>query len=264
MVICSSLTTCLAASSSASTSSAARRVYRRVHSQVFVLFGFLGACPEARAGHRHRDPAQRQTALVAKRARRWRADPPAPAPRASASAGTASVRGPQRTSARGAAAHRAVAVMRSSGPSPWSPSGLVPSPRPRRHRPLPVQRPIPCGWAAYPVLKRRRRSPTDGSPSSSPATRRPHARSRARLREAGDRSRGRHPGPFVWIGGPARWINAPGWRALGTLHLSVNTMGSGLSRASTDRSRSEARARRGVTQAGKVAARRLSRRVAVR
>ena len=102
--------------------------------------------------------------------------------------------------------------------------------------PLPVQRPIPVwiGGMAEPVLKRVAQISDGWFPQFQPG---------AEARQILDRVRGymkdagRSPaavgieGRFAHsIGGPAQWAQrAREWRDLGATHLSVNTMGSGLS-----------------------------------
>ena len=102
--------------------------------------------------------------------------------------------------------------------------------------PLPVQRPIPVwmGGMAEPVLKRVAQISDGWFPQFQPGDEASHTldRVRAYMEEA------RRPlsavgieGRFTYgIGGPAEWTKrAKEWGALGVTHLSVNTMGSGLS-----------------------------------
>ena len=102
--------------------------------------------------------------------------------------------------------------------------------------PLPVQRPIPVwmGGMAEPVLKRVAQISDGWFPQFQPGDEASHTldRVRAYMEEA------RRPpsavgieGRFTYgIGGPAEWTKrARKWRTLGATHLSVNTMGSGLS-----------------------------------
>ncbi len=102
--------------------------------------------------------------------------------------------------------------------------------------PLPVQRRSRCGWAAWPSRRSSAwpRSPTAGSRSSSPATRRADTLDRVRgyMKEAGrPLSAVGIEGRFTYgIGAQTEWTKrAREWRDLGATHLSVNTMGSGLS-----------------------------------
>jgi probable F420-dependent oxidoreductase len=102
--------------------------------------------------------------------------------------------------------------------------------------PLPVQRPIPVwiGGMAEPVLKRVAQISDGWFPQFQPAdeARQILDRVRGYMKDAG-----RAPaavgieGRFTYsIGGPAQWAQrAREWRDLGATHLSVNTMGSGLS-----------------------------------
>jgi probable F420-dependent oxidoreductase len=102
--------------------------------------------------------------------------------------------------------------------------------------PLPVQRPIPVwmGGMAEPVLKRVAEISDGWFPQFQPGDEASHTldRVRAYVKQAG-----RPPsavgieGRFTYgIGGPTEWAKrAREWRDLGATHLSVNTMGSGLS-----------------------------------
>jgi probable F420-dependent oxidoreductase len=102
--------------------------------------------------------------------------------------------------------------------------------------PLPVQRPIPVwlGGMAEPVLKRVAQISDGWFPQFQPGdeARQIMGRVRDYVKDAG-----RLPsavgieGRFAYsIGGPAQWTQrAREWRDLGATHLSVNTMGSGLS-----------------------------------
>jgi probable F420-dependent oxidoreductase len=102
--------------------------------------------------------------------------------------------------------------------------------------PLPVQRPIPVwiGGMAEPVLKRVAQISDGWFPQFQPGdeARQILDRVRGYMKDAG-----RAPsavgieGRFTYsIGGPAQWTQrAREWRDLGATHLSVNTMGSGLS-----------------------------------
>jgi probable F420-dependent oxidoreductase len=102
--------------------------------------------------------------------------------------------------------------------------------------PLPVQRPIPVwlGGMAEPVLKRVAQISNGWFPQFQPGdeARQILGRVRDYIKDAG-----RAPsavgieGRFAFsIGGPAQWAQrAREWRDLGATHLSVNTMGSGLS-----------------------------------
>ena len=102
--------------------------------------------------------------------------------------------------------------------------------------PLPVQRPIPVwiGGMAEPVLKRVAQISDGWFPQFQPGdeARQILDRVRGYMKDAG-----RAPssvgieGRFAHsIGGPAQWAQrAREWRDLGATHLSVNTMGSGLS-----------------------------------
>ena len=102
--------------------------------------------------------------------------------------------------------------------------------------PLPVQRPIPVwlGGMAEPVLKRVAQISDGWFPQFQPGdeARQIMGRVRDYIKEAG-----RAPsavgieGRFTYsIGGPAEWTRrAREWQDLGATHLSVNTMGSGLS-----------------------------------
>ncbi len=102
--------------------------------------------------------------------------------------------------------------------------------------PLPVQRPIPVwlGGMAEPVLKRVAQISDGWFPQFQPGdeARQIMGRVRDYIKDAG-----RSPsavgieGRFAYsIGGPAQWTQrAREWRDFGATHLSVNTMGSGLS-----------------------------------
>ena len=102
--------------------------------------------------------------------------------------------------------------------------------------PLPVQRPIPVwlGGMAEPVLKRVAQISDGWFPQFQPGdeARQIMGRVRDYIKDAG-----RSPaavgieGRFAYsLGGPAEWTQrAREWRDLGATHLSVNTMGSGLS-----------------------------------
>jgi probable F420-dependent oxidoreductase len=102
--------------------------------------------------------------------------------------------------------------------------------------PLPVQRPIPVwmGGMAEPVLKRVAEISDGWFPQFQPGDEASHTldRVRAYMKEAGrPRSAVGIEGRFTYgIGGPTEWAKrAREWRDLGVSHLSVNTMGSGLS-----------------------------------
>src|SRR2546426_175935 len=102
--------------------------------------------------------------------------------------------------------------------------------------PLPVQRPIPVwmGGMAEPVLKRVAQISDGWFPQFQPGDEASHSldRVRAYMKEAGRPLsavgiEGRFP---YGIGGPTEWAKrAREWRDLGATHLSVNTMGAGLS-----------------------------------
>jgi len=102
--------------------------------------------------------------------------------------------------------------------------------------PLPVQRPIPVwmGGMAEPVLKRVAEISDGWFPQFQPGDAASHTldRVRAYMKEAGrPASAVGIEGRFNYgIGGPDEWAKrARQWRDLGATHLSVNTMGSGLS-----------------------------------
>jgi probable F420-dependent oxidoreductase len=102
--------------------------------------------------------------------------------------------------------------------------------------PLPVQRPIPVwmGGMAEPVLKRVAEVSDGWFPQFQPGDEASRSLDRVRgyMREAGrPTSAVGIEGRFAWgIGGPDEWLKrGREWRALGATHLSVNTMGSGLS-----------------------------------
>ena len=102
--------------------------------------------------------------------------------------------------------------------------------------PLPVQRPIPVwmGGMAEPVLKRVAEISDGWFPQFQPGDEASHTleRVRAYMKEAGrPLSAVGIEGRFSYgIGGPTEWAKrAREWRDLGATHLSVNTMGSGLS-----------------------------------
>src|SRR5688500_2391031 len=102
--------------------------------------------------------------------------------------------------------------------------------------PRPVQRPIPVwmGGMAEPVLKRVAEISDGWFPQFQPGDEASHTLDRVR---AYMKAAGRPPaavgieGRFAYgIGGPTEWAKrAREWRDLGATHLSVNTMGSGLS-----------------------------------
>jgi probable F420-dependent oxidoreductase len=101
--------------------------------------------------------------------------------------------------------------------------------------PLPVQRPIPVwmGGMAEPVLKRVAQISDGWFPQFQPGDEASHTldRVRAYIKESGRPLsavgiEGRFP---YGIGGPTEWAKrAREWRDLGASHLSVNTMGAGL------------------------------------
>src|SRR5215831_6815555 len=102
--------------------------------------------------------------------------------------------------------------------------------------PLPVQRPIPIwiGGMAEPVLKRVAQIGDGWFPQFQPGDEAKQILERVRgyTRDAGRAlSAVEIEGRFPYsIGGPAQWAQrAREWRDLGATHLSVNTMGSGLS-----------------------------------
>jgi alkanesulfonate monooxygenase SsuD/methylene tetrahydromethanopterin reductase-like flavin-dependent oxidoreductase (luciferase family) len=102
--------------------------------------------------------------------------------------------------------------------------------------PLPVQRPIPVwmGGMAEPVLKRVAEISDGWFPQFQPGDDASHTldRVRAYMKEAGrPLSAVGIEGRFTYgIGGPSEWVKrAREWQDLGATHLSVNTMGSGLS-----------------------------------
>lgn len=102
--------------------------------------------------------------------------------------------------------------------------------------PLPVQRPIPVwmGGMAEPVLKRVAQVSDGWFPQFQPGDEASGTldRVRAYVKEAGrPLSAVGIEGRFLYgIGGPTEWAKrAREWRDLGATHLSVNTMGSGLS-----------------------------------
>jgi alkanesulfonate monooxygenase SsuD/methylene tetrahydromethanopterin reductase-like flavin-dependent oxidoreductase (luciferase family) len=102
--------------------------------------------------------------------------------------------------------------------------------------PLPVQRPIPVwmGGMAEPVLKRVAEISDGWFPQFQPGDQASHTleRVRAHMKAAGrPASAVGIEGRFTYsIGGPTEWAKrAREWRDLGATHLSVNTMGSGLS-----------------------------------
>ena len=102
--------------------------------------------------------------------------------------------------------------------------------------PLPVQRPIPVwmGGMAEPVLKRVAHIADGWFPQFQPGDDASHTleRMRAYMKEAGrPLSAVGIEGRFGYgIGGPTEWAKrAREWRDLGATHLSVNTMGAGLS-----------------------------------
>ena len=102
--------------------------------------------------------------------------------------------------------------------------------------PLPVQRPIPVwiGGMAEPVLRRVAQISDGWFPQFQPGdeARQILGRVRDYIKEAGRAASAVGiEGRFTYsIGGPAEWAQrAREWRDLGATHLSVNTMGSGLS-----------------------------------
>jgi len=102
--------------------------------------------------------------------------------------------------------------------------------------PLPVQRPIPVwmGGMAEPVLKRVAEISDGWFPQFQPGDEasRTLDRVRAHMKDAGrPLSAVGIEGRFTYgIGGPTEWAKrAREWRDIGATHLSVNTMGSGLS-----------------------------------
>jgi alkanesulfonate monooxygenase SsuD/methylene tetrahydromethanopterin reductase-like flavin-dependent oxidoreductase (luciferase family) len=101
--------------------------------------------------------------------------------------------------------------------------------------PLPVQRPIPVwmGGMAEPVLKRVAQISDGWFPQFQPGDEASHTldRVRAYIKESGrPLSAVGIEGRFSYgIGGPTEWAKrAREWRDLGASHLSVNTMGAGL------------------------------------
>jgi len=101
--------------------------------------------------------------------------------------------------------------------------------------PLPVQRPIPVwmGGMAEPVLKRVAQISDGWFPQFQPGDEASHTldRVRAYIKESGrPLSAVGIEGRFSYgIGGPTEWAKrAREWRDLGATHLSVNTMGAGL------------------------------------
>jgi hypothetical protein len=101
--------------------------------------------------------------------------------------------------------------------------------------PLPVQRPIPVwmGGMAEPVLKRVAQISDGWFPQFQPGDEASHTldRVRAYVKESGrPLSAVGIEGRFSYgIGGPTEWAKrAREWRDLGATHLSVNTMGAGL------------------------------------
>jgi probable F420-dependent oxidoreductase len=208
--------------------------------EVFVLFGFLGACTERlELVTGIVILPQRQTALVAKQA----------------AAVDVLTRGRLRLGVgigwnhveyealnenfhtRGRRVSEQIAVMRKLWTEP-----VVTFKGEYHHldraglNPLPVQRPIPVwmGGMAEPVLKRVAQIADGWFPQFQPGDEasRTLDRVRAHMQEA------RRPltavgieGRFTYgIGGHVEWVKrARAWRALGATHLSVNTMGSGLS-----------------------------------
>src|SRR5437867_1501604 len=102
--------------------------------------------------------------------------------------------------------------------------------------PLPVQRPIPVwmGGMAEPVLKRVAQISDGWFPQFQPGDEASHSldRVRAHMKDAGrPQSAVGIEGRFSYgIGDPTDWAKrAREWRDLGATHLSVNTMGAGLS-----------------------------------
>jgi probable F420-dependent oxidoreductase len=102
--------------------------------------------------------------------------------------------------------------------------------------PLPVQRPIPVwmGGMAEPVLKRVAEISDGWFPQFQPGDAASHTLDRVReyMRKAGRPAAAVGiEGRFTYgIGGPTEWTKrAREWRSLGATHLSVNTMGAGLS-----------------------------------
>ena len=208
--------------------------------EVFVLFGYLGACTqrlELVTGIVILP--QRQTALVAKQAaavdvltRR------PPAPRRGHRLEPRRVRGPERGlphpgPPRQRADRRDAEALDRAG-------GDLRGPYHHLDRaginPLPVQRPIPVwmGGMAEPVLKRVAEISDGWFPQFQPGDEASHTldRVRAYMEKAGrPRSAVGIEGRFSYgIGGPTEWTKrAREWRDLGATHLSVNTMGAGLS-----------------------------------